>query len=51
MALEAERLARVCCVECGREWQAGELWRLLFSDVREVVIYCPRCAEREGFGH
>ncbi|HMI99256.1 MAG TPA: hypothetical protein VK488_05430 [Gaiellaceae bacterium] len=49
MALEvqAERLARVTCAECGREWRAGELWRLLWADLREVAVFCPCCAERE----
>ena len=37
------------CVECGRHPPPAELWRLYFSDrvAREVVIYCPECAERE----
>jgi hypothetical protein len=25
----------------------GELWRLYFADIGEVVIYCPECAARE----
>jgi DNA-directed RNA polymerase subunit RPC12/RpoP len=42
-----ETVATVRCVECGREAEPGELWRLLFADEREVAIYCPSCAERE----
>jgi predicted nucleic-acid-binding Zn-ribbon protein len=45
--VQAEQLAKVRCAECGREWPAGELWRLLFADLGEVVIFCPQCAERE----
>jgi hypothetical protein len=43
----AENLAPVSCTECGRKPHAGELWRLLFADIGEVVIYCPACAQRE----
>lgn len=37
------------CTECERSPRAGETWRIYFADwvVREVVIYCPECAERE----
>jgi hypothetical protein len=40
------------CAECGRSPGAGETWRFEFAGriSREVVIYCPECAEREGFG-
>jgi hypothetical protein len=35
------------CTECGRVPRPGEVWRLLFADIGEVVIYCAECAERE----
>jgi hypothetical protein len=35
------------CAECGRSPRPGEIWRLLFTDIGEVAIYCPECAERE----
>ena len=39
----------VTCAECRRHPRPSELWRLFFADkvAREVVIYCPECAERE----
>jgi hypothetical protein len=38
----------VACAECGRsDPDSGERWKLYFADIGEVVIYCPRCAERE----
>jgi hypothetical protein len=39
--------ASMTCQECGRHPHLGELWRLYFADIGEVVIYCPDCAERE----
>jgi hypothetical protein len=42
-----ERFDAVTCAECGRQPRPGELWRLYFADIGEVVIYCPACAERE----
>jgi hypothetical protein len=42
-----ESLAAVRCVECGREAEPGELYRLFFADLAEVAVYCPACAERE----
>jgi hypothetical protein len=45
---EAETVAlNLTCAECGRSPQPGEVWRLLFADIREAVTYCPECAERE----
>jgi hypothetical protein len=35
------------CAECGRSPRPGEVWRILFADLREAVTYCPACAERE----
>jgi hypothetical protein len=35
------------CAECSRHPDRGEVWRLYFADIGEVVIYCPQCAERE----
>jgi len=43
----AETLASVRCVECGRLQQQDELWNLHFADIGELAIYCPECAERE----
>jgi hypothetical protein len=43
----SETLAAVRCVECEREAEPGELWRLFFADVGEMAVYCPSCAERE----
>ena len=37
----------VTCAECRRYPRSGEVWRLYFADLGEVVIYCPECAERE----
>jgi hypothetical protein len=45
-----ETVAAVRCVECGREAEPGELWRLFFADLGEVAVYCPGCAEREFGG-
>ena len=48
---ESETVAlNLTCAECGRSPRAGELWRLLFADIGEVVTYCPECAEREFGG-
>jgi hypothetical protein len=35
------------CAECGRSPRAGDVWQVLFADIREVAIYCPECAARE----
>jgi hypothetical protein len=35
------------CAECGRSPRPGEVWRVLFADIGEAVVYCPDCAERE----
>jgi hypothetical protein len=42
-----ETPAAVRGVECAREAEPGELWRLFFADLGEVAAYCPDCAERE----
>jgi hypothetical protein len=42
-----ETVAAVRCVECGRQAEPGELWRLFFADLGEVAVYCAGCAERE----
>jgi hypothetical protein len=39
--LQARFLA---CAECGRSPRPGEMWRILFSDIGEVAVYCPECA-------
>jgi endogenous inhibitor of DNA gyrase (YacG/DUF329 family) len=43
----SETVATVRCVECGREAERGELWRLFLADLGEVAVYCPACAARE----
>jgi hypothetical protein len=42
-----ETLAAPSCAECGRSPMHGEVWRLYFADIAEVVSYCPACAEWE----
>jgi hypothetical protein len=45
---EPETLALdLTCAECGRSPRAGETWRIVFADIREVATDCPECAERE----
>lgn len=45
---EPETLAlNLVCAECGRSPRPGEVWRLFFADIGEVVAYCVQCAERE----
>jgi hypothetical protein len=43
----AETVAAIRCAECSRHQKAGELWRVFFADLAEIVIYCASCAERE----
>jgi len=42
-----ETPATPTCAECARSPRAGETWRILFADIREALMYCPQCAERE----
>lgn len=49
--IEAETLATVTCANCGRERNAGEVWRIFSTADAEAYAFCPACAEREfGIG-
>jgi len=46
------RLSQRRRIECRRYRQTAdeEGWRVYFTDIREVAIYCPDCAGREFRG-
>jgi hypothetical protein len=35
------------CAECGRSPRRGEVWRVYFADVSEVVIHCMEGSQQE----
>ena len=43
----ATRSTPIRCQECPDVWRSGERWRAYISEERELVFYCPECAERE----
>jgi hypothetical protein len=42
---------RLTCAECDRPWfDPAERWRAFLDDEVEARLFCPGCAESEGFG-
>jgi hypothetical protein len=48
--VSAEQVALIPrCAECEAHWLPAdrERWRAYLTDDDEIVLYCPKCAERE----